>query len=348
MKPIFKCELHYFPSPHLYQIYDGFEKLRRLGILDLSVKRAKGNLEKPLLNVTIDNKYTVVYDTLDGFNWIKGSVEENLEYFRTNINADFYFKRSFTTELVDIKSGNCKVYPLGLNYTFRPEGKYPKTPKEALKDTIKNNPVISKYYKKTYFSYSEYEYPPILNKKKQILFLERLWNPDEVSSEHEKAERDCINQNRMDYIKICRNQFGSQFIGGLQIDDFSNKHAKDLVVPRSLTNRGNYNNLLKSSDICIATTGLHNSTGWKFGEYVAASRAIISEPLEYDVPGNFSCNKNYLTFENENELVTNLNYLLKESDELYEMMRNNFHYYNNYLSPDKLILNTILKIYQNQ
>ncbi|MEG3658748.1 hypothetical protein V5097_15165 [Arenibacter palladensis] len=348
MKPLFKCELHYFPSPHLYQIYNGFEKLRKLGIIDLSIKRAKGNMDKPLLNVTIDNRYNVIYDTLDGFNWVEGSVEENLEYFKNNLNADFYFKRSFSNQLRNLKLENCKIYPLGLNYTFRPEGKYPKTPKEALKDTIKNNPIISKYYKKTYFTYTEYEHYPIPSKENKILFLARLWNPDEVSIEHLKAERERINNNRMNFIKFCRDQFGSQFVGGLQIDDFSTKHAKDLVVPNSLTNRGNFNNIVKSSNICIATTGLHNSIGWKFGEYVAAYRAIISEPLEYDLPGNFLHNKNYLAFQNENELITNIDHLLKEKDAIYEMMKNNFQYYNNYLSPDKLVLNTILKIYENQ
>ena len=152
----------------------------------------------------------------------------------------------------------------------------------------------------------------------------------------------------MNFIKICRDQFGSQFVGGLQIDDFSTKHAKDLVVPNSLTNRRNFNNIVKSSNICIATSGLHNSIGWKFGEYVAASRAIISEPLEYELPGSFSHNKNYLVFQNENELIYNIDHLLKEKDEVYQMMKNNFRYYNNYLSPDKLVLNTILKIYEKQ
>ncbi len=98
----------------------------------------------------------------------------------------------------------------------------------------------------------------------------------------------------------------------------------------------------------MATTGLHNSIGWKFGEYVAASRAILSEPLIYGLPGNFEHGKNYLPFNNEDELLHKTYSLLKNKDELLDMMNSNFHYYNNFLRPDKLVLNTLLKIYQNE
>lgn len=37
--------------------------------------------------------------------------------------------------------------------------------------------------------------------------------------------------------------------------------------------------LMKQSRICIATTGLHDSIGWKFAEYVVAGRTIVIEPL---------------------------------------------------------------------
>ncbi|MEB8329859.1 hypothetical protein OO009_10880 [Flavobacteriaceae bacterium KMM 6897] len=348
MKPIFRCELNYFPSPHLNQIYDGFEKLRKLGIINLTLNRAKGDINKPLLHVTIDNKYKVVYDTLDGLNWINGSIEKNLEYFDKNLNADFYFKRSFSKQLLKYDTENRKIYPLGLNYYFQAEGNYPQSPKEKIKDVLKHNSIIAKFYNKTSFAHFEYENFPIPNKDKKILFLARLWNPDDETNEHAKTLRERINKNRIDYIKVCKKEFGDQFVGGLQKDDFSSKHAKDLTVVNSLTRKENFMNLVKSTNICIATSGLHNSTGWKFAEYVAASRAIVSEPLEYDLPGNFSQNKNYLIFQNENELISNINYLMQENDRLYEIMRNNFHYYNNYLSPDKLVLNTILKIHQNQ
>ena len=59
------------------------------------MKPTIGNPLKPILKVRINDKYDVIYDTLDGLNWIKASIENNLDYFKNNIKADFYFKRSF-------------------------------------------------------------------------------------------------------------------------------------------------------------------------------------------------------------------------------------------------------------
>ena len=178
----------------------------------------------------------------------------------------------------------------------------------------------------------------------KILLLARLWNPDDVTSPSLKSERETINKKRIAYIRACRKEFSDQFIGGLQGDDFSRLHAKDLVMPDSLTRRKNFLQLVKQSDICIATTGLHDSIGWKFAEYVAASRAVISEPLMYQLPGNFESGKNYLTYTNKDELVMQIHFLLDNKKSMKEMMDRNFEYYHDYVSSDKLVLNTLLKI----
>jgi hypothetical protein len=345
MKPLFECELNYISSRHLSQIYDGFVKLKNHGILNFKLKPTNGDATKPLLKVKINNKYNVIYDTLDGLNWIEGSVEENLDYFKNNIKADFYFKRSYNKQvLVNVPDG-CKAYPLGLYYGLIPEGKFYKIPINTTKDFIKNI-FFYRYYKPYFYSWS-FEYYPFPYKEDKILFLTRLWNPDDVSMDHLKTERELINKNRIDCIKACQREFGKQFIGGLVKDKFSIHHSKDLVVPFSLTKREVFLNIIKASNICISTTGLHNSIGSKLGEYVAASRSIVSEPLNYEIPGDFDNNKNYLTFNNKDELLNNIYILLNNKDMMLNMMKRNFSYYNNYLQPDKLVLNTLLKIYQN-
>lgn len=177
------------------------------------------------------------------------------------------------------------------------------------------------------------------------MFLTRLWDPDEVSLEHLKEERTFLNTNRINAIKACQKEFGKSFIGGLQHNDFSLKNAKDLIMNSSLTKKNTFINTIKESNICISTAGLHDSIGAKFGEYVSASRAIISEPLKYEPPGDFAENKNYLIFHNEDELLTQIHYLLKNRDILIDMMNHNFNYYHNYLRSDKLVLNTLLKVY---
>lgn len=347
MKPLFKCEIYYFPSLHLSQIYDGFEKLRKIGIVDIVIKPISGEGLKPLLKVKINNKYNVIYDTLDGMNWINGSIEENLIHFKNNTHADFYFKRSYNKQVLENAPLNCKVFPLGLNIPFKPEGKFPQKLNEKIKDFLKDYSFISKYFEKTSFFSKDFEFFPIPSKENKVLFIAGLWNPDDVTSEHLKIEREVMNKNRINCIKACQREFGDRFIGGVQKGDFSTNHSKDMIMPLSFTKRETFLKTIKEHNICIATSGLHNSIGWKFGEYVAASRAIITESLIYELPGDFSNNKNFLVFNNEGELLNNIYFLLNDKDALFNMMMNNFHYYNNYLRPDKLVLNTLLRIYQD-
>ena len=83
-------------------------------------------------------------------------------------------------------------------------------------------------------------------------------------------------------------------MGGVQKSAYAMQHAKDILLLRTMTERGRYLKTLHQSDICIGTMGLHKSSGWKTAEYVAASKGIVNETLHYEVPGNFLEGKNYL------------------------------------------------------
>jgi hypothetical protein len=106
-------------------------------------------------------------------------------------------------------------------------------------------------------------------------------------------------------------------------------------------------NAVKEHSICIATTGLHDSIGWKMAEYVAASRAIVSEPLHFELPGNFEKDVNYLEFEHVDQLVSKLQTLLQSQKTVLQMMESNFRYYNNFLKPENMIFNTLLTVMHN-
>ncbi|OUS02943.1 hypothetical protein A9Q86_02530 [Flavobacteriales bacterium 33_180_T64] len=336
-KPLFECKIEFSPSPHLSQIYDGFAKLSKKGIINLNTVRTRQNETKPVIKVIVNNKYTVMYDTLDGLNWINGSLEENLQYFKTNYDADYYFKRSYS-KILEGKAKNTKIYPLGLNYSFDYEGNYPLPIKEKLKKFIRQN------IKKNVFKPSAFEYPPYKNNTDKVLFLCRLWNPDEVETDGLKSQREKINNDRIEFVQTCKNEFGDRFTGGIQNDAFSRRMAKDLLMPHEITKKQNFIDAIKDHNICVTTTGLHDSTGWKLAEYVAASRAIISEPLHYELPGDFKNPTHYLSFNNSSQLINNINDLLKNPEMMREMMKENHRYYNNFVDSEKMILNTLLKI----
>ena len=347
MKPFFTCELQYFPSPHLSHLYDGFEKLRQAGVVSVSSTPMSGDYTKPLLRVRVNDKHRVIYDTLDGLNWTEGSTEDNLSYFTHKVEADYYFKRSFNQVVVDHAPARCKVFPLGLNIPFTPEGTYQKSLKERGMELLKDSSVVSRFYKTDFFRSGDFEAYPVPAAPNKVLFLARLWNPDDVSLAHLKVEREKINNNRIECIRACRDEFGEQFTGGLQDDSFSRSVAPDLLAPMSLTKRSNFLQAVKTHAICIATTGLHDSIGWKVGEYVAASRAIVSEPLRYELPGDFAVGKNYLQYTNKTELVSSVRTLLTDRVALSQMMRHNFDYYHTHVRPDVLVLNTLWKIYED-
>ena len=344
MKSLFKCEMNYIESKHLSQLYAGFEILQNRGIAEISLRPGSGDFLKPILRVRVNNKFDLLYDTMDGLNWVDGDLTENLNYFRNNFKADFYFKRSFVPLLVEHAPDNCKVYPLGLNYNIAPKRLHKRNMKDRVKNAIRNNHFISNHFKindSDIFS-EKFEHYPIPNKTNKVLFLTRLWDPSEVKQEVLQTNRDSMNKFRIQCIRLCQQEFGAHFIGGIQMDQFSISECKDLAIPYSLSRREVYLKTLKESNICIATTGLHHSMGFKLGEYVAASRAIVSEPLHYKLPGEFQDQKNYYSFTHTEELIRNIYRLMGDQTVMRRMMNNNFQYYHTHLRPDVLVLNSLL------
>ena len=92
--------------------------------------------------------------------------------------------------------------------------------------------------------------------------------------------------------------------------------------------------------------GLHESIGWKTGEYVAAAKAIVHDPLYYTVPGAFHPGENYLGFTTAETCVAAVQHLMEKPQELLEMKRANERYYRNYLKPEVLVSNTLERIDQ--
>jgi len=341
MQPVFHCEIEPVQSPHFIQIYEGLYKLQQRNLISVDVKPCLEENEKTLLRMKLsiagsDKSYIVYYDTLDGLNWLDDvSLEDNLIFFRDSFKADYYFKRSYNAEVMKYCPENCQVYPLGLNYNVGWENDIysPSSKINTIKKQIKR--MILKRFYKGVLSSSDFEFPPMMNPETKILFLTRLW---------EEAD-DELNQTRVEYIRACQDEFGDLFTGGLKKDDFSMRCAKDLIAPGSLTHKTAFVKSIRSHNICIATTGLFDSISWKFAEYVSNSRAIISEPLNYQVPGEFGPGKNYYQFNNKHELIENITNMLDDKENIQEMMNRNYHYYNNYVKSENLVLNTLLTIY---
>jgi hypothetical protein len=351
MSKLFECEIEYVPNSHLMQIYTGFFELEKLGVIDLKLKKIKHTSSFiPIINAVIDKKYKVVYDTIDGLSWIPGDESTNLVYFQNSFKTDFYFKRSFDSRMLEYKPENCEVYPLGLNYNVQPDKNmfwYNDTLQDKLKYLTKTSKLLKGLSHKKFFYTKDFEYYPVKQNQNRILFITRLWSPEDARSDRSKVARSELNTMRLECIESGKKAYGDLFTGGLFIEPYAKKNYPSLLMPASLTSKAGFLQTVKEHTICITTTGLHKSIGWKLAEYVAASRAIVTEPLNFKLPGNFTSGRNYYEFESPKQLLTQVNSLLSNPGQIVEIMKNNYYYYNNFVKPERLVLNTLLTVANN-
>jgi hypothetical protein len=250
----------------------------------------------------------------------------------------------------EYKPADCAVFPLGLNYNVHPNKNllfYNASLRDTLKYFAKTNKVLKKITKGRFYYARDFEYYPLKAAKNRILFLTRVWDPEKAPSEAGRELRHRLNKTRTECIQACKKEYGDLFTGGLFMEEYAKKNYASLAMPGSFTNKSSYLQSVKDHTICIATTGLSNSIGWKLGEYVAASKVIVSEPLNFVLPGNFEQGKNFFEFENSEQLLKQINFLLTNPEVIVETMRNNYYYYNNFVKPEKLILNTLITIHNH-
>lgn len=327
-------------SIHLAQIYTGFALLHSAREIGLSQECRNQNFLEPLkpqhlrdarhahLLVIVNDSIKLYYDCHDSHEIDESAVNE----------VDCYFKRSYAQSTIE-PSLKEKVHPLGLNYpvfpaecdnfererlsTFATQS----SPQPVFRPTVKNMQAV-----------------PNNVRQSRALFITRAWDPaDNADRSSEKMmERVQLNETRARCIELLRQQFGDRFLGGFIHTDYAQKNYQSaLLLDERLAAKENYVKLLSRYPVCIATTGLHGSTGWKMGEYVAFSRAIVSEKLNYQVPGDFLPSENYLEFDDPKRCADEVHRLLSDAALRQRLMKTNHQYYLSYLRPDSMIRRTL-------
>jgi len=334
---------------HCQQVYTGLAELANVGFLDLETEITeafkKREFVAPFVKIILDNDLIVIYDLSDA----KEIVAKNeLEL------CDIYFKRSYNQQYLNLLSLSDKVQPFGLNYLvysangfWKEKVQYAPRLKQKLIMFLRSQPYLSRMLSIQDSLYAceikNFESLPLINEHVKILFLVRAWDPDLVDTEEKRQHRIKMNTQRAEIIIKLRDEFGERFIGGFLDKRYAIEKYPELLFKSNLTKKKNYLDLLKSCDICIATTGLENSIGWKLAEYVASSKAIVSEKLNFEIPGRFENEKNYYAFETADECVEHIRVLYSSKTKRYKMMLENYHYYQNYLEPKNIVLNSIIR-----
>jgi len=83
----------------------------------------------------------------------------------------------------------------------------------------------------------------------------------------------------------------------------------------------------------VSSRGLHGSVPFKIAEYVAASLAIVSEPLHCELPTAFVDGRDFLAFRTPDECVERCERILNSPTLAAELRRASRRYYLSELQP---------------
>lgn len=335
----------------------GFSQLHRQGrircVLEMQVPPAPLTTGPWHLRDKDDSNIEIrVDDRRSGFIDLHDSWELNEPGLRDH---DVYFKRSLDLSKHP-EAARRKLEPLGLIYEVWDDGLDPFEWRRILEQVAPGGKRLrdfSRYAAQLLASWaglgprpniSLLSCPPPLGIEPRVLFMVGLWDPANAAR-HDPSripEFEAINRTRSGCVRQLREAFGASFYGGTQRSSFAARYAPDtLLVDTSVSSKRSYLRKVRDSAICIATTGLHGSNGCKLGEYVALSRAIVSEPLRYQVPGPFAAETHYLEFETPEQCVAQVRRLVQDTGLRQRLMRNNWDYYNGWMRPDALAMRVV-------
>ena len=321
---------------HVQQLCAGFVELHRRGVIQLSQRCdiAEAGHRWGGLYAEV-NGARVFYDTFDG--------QEICEPILNDV--DFYFKRSYSKLACQDEK---KILPLGLNYRVFAKGI----------DTFRVRRVVSLARRRgsgwlrrvlgdlrssPAISVAKFGAAPRIDIPPKVIFMARLWDPACAKGDSKTIES--LNEMRVETVLRLKRELGSLFVGGIQPSKYAPARYRNAILlsERSFTQR-RYLATLGGVSIGVATRGLWRSIGWKFGEYVSLAKAIVTEPLDYEIPGNLSAGRNYLEFQTPDECVEMVTRLVENRDLRTRLMFNNYDYYHKFLRPDQLILNSIVQV----
>ena len=163
-------------------------------------------------------------------------------------------------------------------------------------------------------------------KERRILYQPRLWQSNDVS---EGLSAD-VNQQRVQIVAALARAFPRRFIRGLVPTPLAMREHRSLV---STLAPQDYLLTLRGSLIGIYTRGLHSSTVWKFGEYLASSTCAVGEPLEHESSAPVVAGEHYLPFRSVDDCAAACDHLLTHPTSCESMRSAAAAYYKRHGSP---------------
>lgn len=346
-------------SDHVLQVYAGFYALHAAGAIELRQRFGARALGARLSPPPIDARF--LSSRLDGlFADVEGA---GLVFFDMRDGGNSYSELAARVALYAKRScppgRGGKVVPLGLNYAVYPDRtRWPELVRAAYRfdgsalaakrlalSLVRLHPALGRRLDVP--TVSALSSPPQAALAPRVIFYARAWSREEVPR-LAPAALDALNDSRAACIRALRARFGGRFAGGLARSAFALQRYPDCVADSATsTRRRDYVKRVRAYPVCVATTGLSGSIGWKFAEYVALARAIVTEPVGFALPGPIAAPTHYLEFRSAGQCVERVAELLDDPPRAQRMMEANRAYYLEYGAPEAIVGRVLARAIEN-
>lgn len=283
---------------HLSKVITGLCELAEKGSIELQLKPAIGDARG--LQKSVVMKATIF--RAGQSKEVAFDVHDRSDLFDMALlgRCDVYWKRSF--HRLDIErlptTWRSTVAPLGLNHACRSANG------EARLFSAKLDLGESLNRYRALLSFADFEQGPDVYVDPIIIFQTRVWAPGSTSDDVE-----AVNESRAQIMRALRKAFPNRFHGGFVPNAFARQFYPELLLSHS-DQQGAYLDFCKRHLIGVSSRGLHHSAPFKLAEYMAASMAIVSEPVRSALHAPLVDGIDFLEFHEPEECVAMCDRLL--------------------------------------
>jgi len=156
-----------------------------------------------------------------------------------------------------------------------------------------------------------------------ILFQTRVWEP------HDAPGDEVINEERIALLRALKREFGSRVIGGVVPTPFALKTCPEFITHQPCR-QPQYIRWAKRPLIGIYSRGLYRSVAAKMAEYLAASKCIVSDPIDNQLSAPLD---HISVYRSESECLEACDHLLSDASLAQFQRQQSWKYYEAHVAP---------------
>lgn len=180
--------------------------------------------------------------------------------------------------------------------------------------------------------------PPQRDLSDVVVMQARVWSREDAPH---AADREPMNEQRAELVRVLRRAFGRRFQGGLVPSELARARFDDCLSTLP-TDQTAWLALVREARVGVVTLGLHGSIPWKLPEYLAASRCVVSERFEHVLTAPLESGRHVEYFGTLDECAGACERLLSDPGRARAMQAANADYYARFVSPQALVARMLI------